>query len=155
LAWSLLLVSVENRPIAPPISVQTSTFGDGSIFDLSNEKGNVVVLFFMAGWCATCFPEARALAQLHADYADRGVRILAVDVDQNETEKELANFRENAENGEYLWAMDRQNRIVRAYGVKALDTTIIVDKQGRAAYADGVPSTYERLASVVEALLQQ
>ena len=59
---------------------------DGSVFDLTDERGNVVVLFFMAAWCTTCIPEARALNALYEEYGDRGLPILAIDIDPRDTE---------------------------------------------------------------------
>ena len=60
-----LTTPAHERKRSPYFSVKTASFGDGSVFDLTEKKGNVVVMFFMAGWCVTCIPEARALAELH------------------------------------------------------------------------------------------
>jgi peroxiredoxin len=148
-----LLIAADERPEAPPIRLQTAPYGDGSVFDLSTERGNVVVLFFMAAWCPTCVPEAQALAQLHETYADQGVRVLVLDVDQRETENEMEDFRARAGGGEHLWAMDVGNEVAKTYKVRSLDTTYVIDDEGRVAYGDGYPTGYERLAAVVEALL--
>lgn len=149
-----LAIPAEKRPEAPSIAIPTASFGDGSVFDLGRERDNVVVLYFMAAWCATCIPEARALAALHEAYAGKGVRILVLDVDQNETEADLARFRERAGKGSHLWAFDREFRVALPYRVRALDTTIVIDRQGRVAYGDAYPTPYEDLAAVAEALLQ-
>ena len=148
-----LVRPADQRPAALPIRLQTASFGDGSVFDLAEERGNVVVVFFMAAWCATCFPEAEALAQIHETYAGQGVRVLILDVDVTENEDDLAGFREIAGNGEHLWAMDVDDEVARTYEVLSLDTTIFIDREGRVAYMDGSPTTYDVLAAVIEALL--
>ena len=33
---------------------------DGERFELVDKRGEVVALYFMAGWCASCIPEAQA-----------------------------------------------------------------------------------------------
>ncbi len=149
-----LLIPVEKRPVAPPIRLKTASYGDGSNFDLGQERGNVVALFFMAAWCATCVPEAQALAELHRGYADKGLRILVLDVDQRETEGQLAGFRARTGTGGHLWALDRDNQVARPYRIRALDTTIFIDREGKIAYGDAYPTRYETLAAVTEALLQ-
>jgi thiol-disulfide isomerase/thioredoxin len=141
------------RAAAAPIRLQTASFGDGSVFDISAERGNVVILYFMAAWCFTCIPEAQALAQIHETYADQGVRVLVLDVDVTENEDNLAGFREQAGNGEHLWAMDVDDEVARSYNVRLLDTTIFIDREGRIAYMDGSPTSYEVLAAIIEALL--
>ncbi len=144
---------VEQRAPALPVRLQTASFGDGSVFDISTERGNVVILYFMAAWCTTCIPEAQALAQIHETYADRGVRVLVLDVDVTENEGDLAGFREQAGNGEHLWAMDVDDQVARTYNVRLLDTTIFIDREGRIAYVDGSPTSYDVLAAIIEALL--
>ncbi len=144
---------VEKRAPALPVRLQTAPFGDGSVFDLAQERGNVVILYFMAAWCTTCIPEAQALAQIHETYSDRGVRVLVLDVDVTENEGNLAGFREQAGNGEHLWAMDVDDQVARTYNVRLLDTTIFIDREGRIAYMDGSPTSYEVLAAIIEALL--
>ncbi len=148
-----LVISPDQRPVAPPIQLQTASFGDGSVFNLTEEQGSVVVLFFMAAWCPTCVPESRALARLHEDYADRGVRIIVLDVDQRETEEHLRRFRARAGNGRHLWAMDSGYQVAKPYRVRSLDTTVVIDQEGRVAFGDVTPTPYRTLASVIEALL--
>ncbi len=142
----------QRRPAAP-FRLATASFADGSVFDLTHERGNVVVLFFMAAWCTTCIPEARALNALYEEYGDRGLRILAIDIDPRDTEKQLARFRRLAGNGRHLWARDLAQNVIRTYGVRALDTTIVIDRTGKVAYTDAFPTGHERLQNVIEALL--
>lgn len=146
------LIPVAQRLAAPEFSVQTAPFGDGSVFDLAHERGHVVVVYFMAGWCLTCIPEASALAKLQEQYGANGVRILALDVDRTEGDTQLAEFRARAGNGRYLWGFDRDLRIAQALNVRSLDSTIVVDRDGRIAYRDSVPTPYDTLATVVRAL---
>ena len=145
--------SVDRRDPAPGLSIQTASFADGSVFDLEDERGNIVVVFFMAAWCLTCIPEAQALAVLHERYADQGVRILVMDVEQTERERDLQDFRERAGNGQHLWAMDPDFRVARAFEVRALDATVVIDREGRIAYQDASPTAYETLRALIEALL--
>jgi len=148
-----LVLPPAQRTPAASFRLATASFADGSVFDLAQERGNVVVLFFMAAWCTTCIPEARALNALYGEYGDRGLRIVAIDIDPRDTEKQLARFRRLAGNSRHLWARDIEQNVIRTYGVRTLDTTIVIDRTGKVAYTDAFVTGHERLQNVVEALL--
>ncbi len=148
-----VLIPSRDRALAPSFRIQTASFGNGEEFELAQARGEVVVLFFMASWCTTCVPEARALKELHASYRDRGLRVLVIDIDPRSTENALARFRALANKGEYLWALDTRQEIVRSYGVRILDATIIIDRDGRIAYRDAFPTGYERLDNAIRGLI--
>ena len=44
--------------------------------------GAITVVQFMATWCAPCHEQTKALVELHAAYASRGVRLVAVSLDR-------------------------------------------------------------------------
>lgn len=141
------------RPPAPDFAVETV---DGARFVLSEYRGKAVVVYFMAGWCLSCVPEARALARLYAEYRDRGLEVLAVDAQFDETPADLERFRRlvgASPPPDYRWAIDRELKVVSALGVRSLDTTIVIDPEGRVAYRDEVPTPYEVLKRAVEAVL--
>jgi peroxiredoxin len=148
-----LVTAAPNREPSPQFAVQTASYGDGSLFDLASSRGDIVILYFMAAWCVTCIPETEALDVLHDRYSSLGVRILIVDVDTTEDEGDLSGFRDKTGQGDHLWAMDTGNVIAQTFGVRFLDTTIIIDREGNVAFSDARPTEYETLAAVVEALL--
>lgn len=137
-------------PLAPDFTVKTL---DGPSFTLSEHRGKVVILFAVAAWCPTCVPETQALAQIYREYRDRGVEVLILDVWPGETEEQLLRFKSSAQGGDHYWAMDTENRWALAYEIRSLDTTVIVDRQGRIAYRDGSPTPYQSLKAEVEPLL--
>lgn len=136
-------------PLAPDFTVKTL---DGSGFTLSEHRGKVVILYAMAAWCPSCVPETRALARIYQEYRDRGVEVLILDVWLGETEEQLLQFKRAAQGGDHLWALDRENRWALTYEIKALDATVIVDRQGRIAYRDEFPTSYEKLKEVMGSL---
>jgi peroxiredoxin len=133
--------------LAPEFSVRTV---DGRPFTLADYRGRPVILFFMAAWCSPCAYEARALARLYAEYGDRGLEVLAVDIDPSEGEADLKRFREWAvPQAGYRWALDPEGALVRAFKVRALDTTVVIDPEGRIVYRDEVSTPYGTLKEVV------
>jgi len=147
-------LTVKDGPPAPDFAIETL---DGGRFVLSDYRGRVVVVYFMAGWCLSCVPEARALARLYAEYHDRGLEVLAVDAQFDESPADVDRFRRQVGTNpppDYRWAIDRKLQVVTTLGVRSLDTTIVIDPQGRIVYRDEVPTPYEILRQAVEAALQ-
>jgi thiol-disulfide isomerase/thioredoxin len=50
--------------------------------ELPDTNGRVVLVDFWASWCAPCKASFPAFSRLHADYAARGLLIIAVSVDE-------------------------------------------------------------------------
>ncbi len=104
----------------------------------SMPAGKPAVLFFMAGWCATCVPEATALERIHQDLGD-DVAILGVSADPSDTFTAIQNFTGQA-GARYGFAHDGDGALSRALQVRSLDTTIVVDAVGRIVFRDGTPT---------------
>ncbi len=65
------------RP-APPLSFVTA---DGMTVSLAALKGNVVVVEFMLTHCPACQDSARMLSRLQNEYAQQGLRVVALAMD--------------------------------------------------------------------------
>lgn len=134
-------------PVAPDWTLETL---DGGTFRLAEHQGEVVVMFFMASWCGTCVPEAQALAQLHEQYAEHGLTVVAINVEPQKNEQGLSQFRQLSDNAAYTWVFDNQYTVTKLYEVQALDSTVIIDRAGRIAYTDAFVTPLETLAAEVE-----
>jgi len=134
-------------PVAPDWSLTTL---DGRTFRLADHQGEVVVMFFMASWCVSCVYEAQALAQLHNQYADQGLTVVAINVEPQQNEQGLSQFRQLADNAAYTWVFDTEYTVTKLYEVQSLDSTVIIDRAGRIAYRDAFITPPETLAAEVE-----
>ncbi len=161
LIGSSLIQNSQNAPVAagPPPSTGAPapdfrvTGLDGRTFQLSQARGKVVALYFAAAWCPTCVPEAQAWTQIYQQDHARGLEVVMLDVDTSEGAAQWADFRQRSGNGHQLWALDKGLQIASAYGVTSLETSIIVDRQGRIAYRVGQTIPQDQLESAVEKLL--
>lgn len=147
---SLAQSGVNVNDVAPDFSVPTL---DGNTFTLSEKRGNPTVIFFMAYWCGSCIPEGTALGQIIQEYGNK-VSIVAINIDPSATWDTINQFKQAAGNGAFAWAWDTDQKVTTAYQVTALDTTLILDREGRVVYRDELPTQYETLKSELEKLTQ-
>ncbi len=115
---------------------------DGQTVVLPADRSTAV--FFFAGWCGTCVPEAAALGELHRTHGDK-VNIIAVDVDPTDAPETISGFLEAAGDPQYPVVHDIDGAMRTAFGVASLDVTVVIDASGRVVYRDAVPSTLEQL----------
>lgn len=123
---------------APAFEVRTTA---GTNFALP--AGKPAVLFFMAGWCATCFPEATALENLSEELGDQ-VAILGVSPDPSDSLAAIRDFAGQA-GARYGFVHDGDGTLAQALGVRSLDTTVVVDADGRIVWRDSVPTSESAL----------
>jgi peroxiredoxin len=107
---------------------------DGGTITLGDLEGQVVVLDFWAVWCRPCVEAMSHLQQLHERYADQGVVVLAINVEEDR--HEVAEF--VADHGYTLTVLfDSNGRIADAYGVVGIPHTVVVDREGEVHYVPG------------------
>ena len=104
----------------------------GAMVRLSDYRGKVVVLNFWGSWCSVCKAEKPSLTAMTNDLAQDDFEVITVssDVDWDSIKRVLpkgAPYRvlldQTAEDGEV-------GAIARAWGVKAVPETFVIDKAG-------------------------
>lgn len=131
----------------------TVTTLDGKKFELADKRGEVVALYFMAGWCGSCIPEARAWSELYPAYRDERLEVLMVSVDPNDTPETIESFRRRGGIGELPWTIDKKGELSRSLDVRSLDSTLIIGREGRIVYRDAAPTPREKLESELKEVL--
>ncbi len=76
-----------------------------------------------------------------------------VSTDPNDTPQTIQAFRERGDVGPLPWAVDERGEVARALGVNALETTVIIDREGEIAYRNTTSTDYETLKSELEEVL--
>jgi peroxiredoxin len=124
---------------------------DGTSFRLSDQRGKTVIVNFWATWCPPCREEMPAMERLYRQHKERGLVVVAVSIDADPAV--VAPYvRENKLT--FPVALDPKSEIANTYGVRALPSSFVVDRDGTmTAFALG-PRHWDNAAShsLVEAL---
>jgi thiol-disulfide isomerase/thioredoxin len=99
----------------------------GGMADLQAERGNVVLVNFWATWCEPCRAEMPGLQQLRDQLHGQPFRLYSIDL-QEDPDSIAAFERELGLRLDVL--IDGDGTVTRAYGVRALPATFLVDRQG-------------------------
>ncbi len=96
---------------------------------LEDYRGNVVMVNIWATWCAPCRVEMPSIQRLHEAYGDRGLKIIAVSVDDPGMEPAIREFlKQYALTFEVLH--DPKSDISRKYQTTGYPETVIVGRDG-------------------------
>jgi cytochrome c biogenesis protein CcmG/thiol:disulfide interchange protein DsbE len=90
-------------------------------------EGQVVLLDFWASWCVPCRRSFPWMNQMHQKYADEGLVIVAVNLDNNADD--AADFlRMYPPN--FLIVYDTDKTLARSYGIQAMPSSILIGRDG-------------------------
>jgi peroxiredoxin len=101
---------------------------NGKDFRLSDYKGKIVLLNFMATWCPDCRASVPYLKKIYAQYNPQGLIMLSIDIEESE-DKVLAFSKKY--DLPYPILLDRQGTIARSYGVVGVPVKVLIDREGR------------------------
>ncbi|MEO8334154.1 MAG: TlpA disulfide reductase family protein [bacterium] len=125
---ALVLLVGARASFAQPtrVSYATRTFAGAEIRIGAGEPATVVAVF--ATWCTTCRNEFGTLDSLQAALAPRGIRVLALSVD----EKDDAHVRRytDARHTRVLIARDASGAVGKSFGTVGVPEAYLVDTKG-------------------------
>ncbi len=104
---------------------------DGKAVKLSDFKGKVVILNFWATWCPPCRREIPDFVALQKQYADKGLVIVGVWMDEGGAEVVKPFVKKMGIN--YPVIMGDQKTAAAYGGIQVVPTTFIIDKTGKIA----------------------
>lgn len=135
------------RPAAPQV---TGTTLSGTRFELSADRGAVVVLNFWGSWCTPCRAEAPALGALARHFSGADVRFVGVDIrdDPASAEAFMRTFRIS-----YPSLNDPADAIALDFGgtvpPAGIPTTLVIDPGGQIAARIVGTASYNGLEALI------
>lgn len=100
---------------------------EGAVPDL---KGKVVLVDFFASWCGPCRQSFPVMEELQAKYKDKGLVILAVNVDRKRIDMERFVKKEGAT---FPVVRDAASKLISEVKVPTMPTSFLVDRHGKVA----------------------
>lgn len=105
----------------------------GEKVDLADYRGKVVLVNFWATWCPPCIEEFPSMQRLKTALGQEGLEILAVNI--GEESEQVFSFTGVLDTEiDFPVLYDTDMKLANAWGVRALPTTVIVDRHGRGVY---------------------
>jgi len=100
---------------------------EGEKHQLSDYKGEGVLVNFWATWCKPCEAEMPFINNQYQVYKDQGVNVIAVNI--GESKIAVSEF-SNRYNLQFPIVNDKDGQVVNLYGVDPLPITFLIDKNG-------------------------
>lgn len=123
---------------------------DGNPIRLADLRGRAVWINFWASWCPPCQFETPTIRTMDQRYRDRGLTIVAVQVQQTVSDGRDYTERYDLE---YAIGADVTGAIFHEYRVFALPTQFFIDPAGRVRVIVNGPLTEQRAAQLIESIL--
>jgi len=121
---------VSGNPVAPKLALHDM---DGKLVDLKQIKGKVVIVNFWATWCPPCRAEMPSLQRLWKKLGASKIQIVAVNVGED-ADTVLGFMGTLDESPTFPIVFDKDSATLRAWPVRGLPTTFLIDKKGHIAY---------------------
>ncbi len=126
---------------------------DGRPVRLADYRGKVIFLNFWATWCPPCREEMPAMERLYQRYKAKGFVVLAVSVDSD-----IVVVPPFVKQNKLTFPIghDPKMALAERYGVRALPSSILIDKRGNLSALAIGPRAWDTTPSyaVIESLLK-
>jgi peroxiredoxin len=96
---------------------------------LDDYKGKVVLLNIWATWCPPCLAELPSLERLHEAYGDKGLKLVAVSIDDYVTEDSIRKFAKGL-GITFEILHDSTHEIERVYQTTGYPETFVIGPEG-------------------------
>ena len=113
-----------------PLDIKELKFKDFNLndVDLTNKKGNIMILNFWATWCVPCKKEMPSLEKLSKLYPE--ISIFPINLEKPNKDKTIFFFKSlNIQNLNIYF--DPKFELVKSFKMRGVPTSILIDKKGK------------------------
>ena len=113
-----------------PIAIKEIKFKDSDLLevDLTNKKGNIMIINFWASWCAPCKREMPSLERLTFKYPE--IKVFAVNTEKPNKIR-IRDFFRSVGVTTLKTYYDPKLSLVKTFKLRGLPTSILIDKDGK------------------------
>ncbi len=120
----------ESEMVGKPAPDFTLQLLDGTIFQLSRQRGKVVILDFWATWCGPCIQAMPQVDQVAREFQDLDVELIAVNL--QETPDKIKSTLERLKLDPAV-VLDIDGVVADRYSATSIPQTVIIDRDGNVA----------------------
>ena len=134
-----------------PVPSFTLTDDKGNTLTNDNLKGKTYMIQGFAPGCSSCAREIATLKNLYEKYQNKGLEVISLDILSEDINGAL-DTKEQFQGGDWHWTVDLDNVAVK-FGMRTLESTYIIDKEGIIRYKDEIISDSDILSQEIEKLI--
>jgi len=129
LKWMATMVRKRFELQGKPVRIKF-TASDGREVDLESMRGKVVLLDFWASWCPVCLAEIPRVKSAYGKLHPKGFEIIGINSDDERKQMQRVLDVSNITWPQFFDGQGQTNRFGLEFGIIALPTMWLVDKQG-------------------------
>ena len=113
-----------------PLDIKELKFKDFNLndIDLTNKKGNIMILNFWATWCVPCKKEMPSLSELSKLYPE--VTIYPINLEKPNKDK-TKNFFKSIDVKNLNIYFDPEFKLVKSFNMRGVPTSVLIDRNGK------------------------
>ena len=124
---TVILATAANATADQPAPTFSLPSRGGATIDLTQYKGQVVMINFWASWCVPCRQEMPLLESIYKKYKPLGFTLIGVNVEPDQ--KEAENFLKQTPVS-FPVLFDAKSKVSGLYNVQVMPTTVFIDRKG-------------------------
>lgn len=151
---AVIMAAESGQSGSPAPNCALTSLDNAQRYELQQFKGKVVYVDFWASWCNSCTKSFPYLNELEHELKDRGLQILAVNMD--EVLEEAQSFL-SKHPARFTVATDANAQCAKDFGVKAMPSSYLIDRNGviRQLHQGFRPGEAKEFRGLVEQLLAE
>ena len=112
-----------------PIAIKDLKFKDFNLqdIDLTNKKGNIMIINFWASWCLPCKREMPSLEKLAQNYPE--IKIFPINMEKPNKLRSKDFYNSIGVTGLDIY-FDPEFKLVKVFKMRGMPTSILIDKNG-------------------------
>jgi peroxiredoxin len=140
-------VEIDDVPVVINVGEQAPNFAlntlTGEEIELTDLRGNTVVLNIWATWCPPCQAEMPEMVKFYEEHSEQDIEILAINMTNSEKNIENVETFNKEYELNFPVLLDQQGEIASVYKAFTIPTTYIIDENGIIVGKIAGPMSYE------------
>jgi peroxiredoxin len=123
---------------------------DGKKISITDLAGKFVIVDFFATWCAPCLAEAELIESHYGRYRDKGLEVVGISLDED-----AQDLQDYLDKKQLPWPIihdadpDPMQRLSMKYGILALPTVLLLNKEGTVVSLEARQTELNRLMQMI------